>query len=161
MPQAKTADSKSNDSSRKGDIAVYGQESNHTTWKPARMDLTIRGIDANPGPRNADSLRRDLHPDLKADFVPARKDFANSSFNMSNWGGENMRQDVRWKFGIPPVHNANYAWILHFIFVLANGSMSTQTSNEGKIRKALIEADVVDCLVALPGRLLFTTQIPV
>ena len=151
---------------RVGDIAVYGQESNYTTWKLARMNLAIRGIDANLGPRNADSFRADLHPDLKADFI-----LANPPFNMSDWGGENLRQDVRWKFGMPPVNNANYAWIQHFIhhlspvgvagFVLANGSMSTQTSNEGEIRKALIEADLVDCMVALPGQLFFTTQIPV
>jgi type I restriction enzyme M protein len=151
---------------RIGDIAVYGQESNYTTWKLARMNLAIRGIDANLGPRNADSFRADLHPDLKADFI-----LANPPFNMSDWGGEILRQDVRWKFGMPPVNNANYAWIQHFIhhlspagvagFVMANGSMSTQTSNEGEIRKALIEADLVDCMVALPGQLFFTTQIPV
>ncbi|HEX5397492.1 MAG TPA: class I SAM-dependent DNA methyltransferase [Verrucomicrobiae bacterium] len=151
---------------RVGDIAVYGQESNYTTWKLARMNLAIRGIDANLGPRNADSFRQELHPDLKADFI-----LANPPFNMSDWGGENLRQDVRWKFGMPPVNNANYAWIQHFIhhlspvgvagFVMANGSMSTQTSNEGEIRKALIEADLVDCIVALPGQLFFTTQIPV
>src|SRR6266704_1234697 len=157
---------------RIGDIAVYGQESNYTTWKLARMNLAIRGIDANLGPRNADSFRADLHPDLKADFI-----LANPPFNMSDWGGENLRQDVRWKFGMPPVNNANYAWIQHFIhhlspggtgtsggvagFVMANGSMSTQTSNEGEIRKALIEADLVDCMVAMPGQLFFTTQIPV
>ncbi len=151
---------------RVGDIAVYGQESNYTTWKLARMNLAIRGIDANLGPRNADSFRQDLHPDLKADFI-----LANPPFNMSDWGGENLRQDARWKFGMPPVNNANYAWIQHFIhhlspvglagFVMANGSMSTQTSNEGEIRKALIEADLVDCMVALPGQLFFTTQIPV
>ncbi len=107
-----------------------------------------------------------MHPDLKADFI-----LANPPFNMSDWGGENLRQDVRWKFGMPPVNNANYAWIQHFIhhlspvgvagFVMANGSMSTQTSNEGEIRKASIEADLVDCMVALPGQLFFTTQIPV
>jgi type I restriction enzyme M protein len=151
---------------RVGDIAVFGQESNYTTWKLARMNLAIRGIDANLGPRNADSFRADLHPDLKADFI-----LANPPFNMSDWGGENLRQDVRWKFGMPPVNNANYAWIQHFIhhlspvglagFVMANGSMSTQTGSEGDIRKALIEADLVDCMVALPGQLFFTTQIPV
>jgi type I restriction enzyme M protein len=151
---------------RIGDIAVYGQESNFTTWKLARMNLAIRGIDANLGPRNADSFRSDLHPDLKADFI-----LANPPFNMSDWGGEHLRQDVRWKFGMPPVNNANYAWIQHFIhhlspvgvagFVMANGSMSTQTSNEGEIRKAIVEADLVDCIVALPGQLFYTTQIPV
>jgi type I restriction enzyme M protein len=117
-------------------------------------------------PRNADSFRADLHPDLKADFI-----LANPPFNMSDWGGENLRQDVRWKYGMPPVNNANYAWIQHFIhhlspvglagFVMANGSMSTQTGSEGDIRKALVEADLVDCMVALPGQLFFTTQIPV
>src|SRR3989442_1653829 len=151
---------------RVGDIAVYGQESNYTTWKLARMNLAIRAIDANLGPRNADSFRADLHPDLKADFI-----LANPPFNMSDWGGENLRQDVRWKFGMPPINNANYAWIQHFIhhlspvgvagFVMAKGSMSPQTSNEGEIRKALIEADLVDCMVALPGQLFFTTPIPV
>jgi type I restriction enzyme M protein len=151
---------------RLGDIAVYGQESNFTTWKLARMNLAIRGIDANLGQRNADSFRQDLHPDLKADFI-----LANPPFNMSDWGGENLRQDVRWKYGMPPVNNANYAWIQHFIhhlspvgvagFVMANGSMSTQTSNEGEIRKAIIEADLLDCMVALPGQLFFTTPIPV
>ncbi|MHB8520689.1 MAG: type I restriction-modification system subunit M [Limisphaerales bacterium] len=151
---------------RVGDIAVYGQESNYTTWKVARMNLAIRGIDANLGPRNADSFRADLHPDLKADFI-----LANPPFNMSDWGGENLRQDVRWKFGMPPVNNTNYAGIQHFIhhlspvgvagFVMANGSMSTTTGSEGDIRKALIEADLVDCMVALPGQLFFTTQIPV
>jgi type I restriction enzyme M protein len=115
---------------------------------------------------NADSFRSDLHPDLKADFI-----LANPPFNMSDWGGENLRQDVRWKYGQPPANNANYAWIQHFLhhlspngiagFVMANGSMSTQTSNEGEIRKAIIEADLVDCIVALPGQLFFTTQIPV
>jgi type I restriction enzyme M protein len=151
---------------RIGDIAVYGQESNFTTWKLARMNLAIRGIDANLGSHNADSFRNDLHPDLKADFI-----LANPPFNMSDWGGEHLREDVRWKFGMPPVNNANYAWIQHFVhhlsplgvagFVMANGSMSTQTSNEGEIRKALVEADLVECIVALPGQLFFTTQIPV
>jgi type I restriction enzyme M protein len=151
---------------RIGDIAVYGQESNFTTWKLARMNLAIRGIDANLGPSNADSFRHDLHPDLKADFI-----LANPPFNMSDWGGENLRQDVRWKYGMPPVNNANFAWIQNFLhhlspggvagFVMANGSMSTQTSNEGEVRKAIIEADLVDCIVALPGQLFFTTQIPV
>ncbi len=125
---------------RVGDIAVYGQESNYTTWKLARMNLAIRGIDANLGPRNADSFRADLHPDLKADFI-----LANPPFNMSDWGGENLRQDVRWKFGMPPVNNANYAWIQHFIhhlspvgvagFVMANGSMSTQTAAKARFAR--------------------------
>ena len=119
------------------DIAVYGQESNYTTWKLARMNLAIRAIDANLGPRNADSFRADLHPDLKADFI-----LANPPFNMSDWGGENLWQDVRWKFWMAPVNNANCAWIQHFIhhlspggvagFVMANGSRSTQTSDKGE-----------------------------
>ncbi len=136
------------------------------------MNPAIRGIDASLAPRNADSFRSDLHPDLKADFI-----LANPPFNMSDWGGEHLRQDVRWKFGMPPVNNANYAWIQHFIhhlspggtgtsggvagFVMANGSMSTQTSNESEIRKAIVEADLVDCIVALPGQLFCTTQIRV
>jgi len=144
-----------------------------TNYKATKGNSNDSGlnIDANLGPRNADSFRTDLPPDLKADFVPVRKDPANPPFNMSDWGGENLRQDVRWKFGMPPVNNANYAWIQHFLhhlspvgvagFVMANGSMSTQTSNEGEIRKAIIEADLVDCIVALPGQLFFTTQIPV
>jgi len=148
------------------DIAVYGQESNPTTWKLSKMNLAIRGITSDLGKENADSFHRDLHPDLKADFV-----LANPPFNMSDWGGDRLREDKRWKYGVPPVGNANYAWIQHFIhhlapngtagFVLANGSMSTNTSGEGEIRKALIEADMVDCMVALPGQLFFSTQIPV
>jgi type I restriction enzyme M protein len=148
------------------DIAVYGQESNPTTWKLSKMNLAIRGITSDLGKENADSFHRDLHPDLKADFV-----LANPPFNMSDWGGDRLREDKRWKYGVPPVGNANYAWIQHFIyhlapngtagFVLANGSMSSNTSGEGEIRKALIEADLVDCMVALPGQLFFSTQIPV
>ena len=148
------------------DIAVYGQESNPTTWKLAKMNLAIRGITSDLGKENADSFHRDLHPDLKADFI-----LANPPFNMSDWGGDRLREDKRWKYGAPPVDNANYAWVQHFIhhlapngtagFVLANGSMSSNTSGEGEIRKALIEADMVDCMVALPGQLFFSTQIPV
>jgi type I restriction enzyme M protein len=148
------------------DIAIYGQESNPTTWKLAKMNLAIRGITSDLGRENADSFHRDLHPDLKADFV-----LANPPFNMSDWGGDRLREDKRWKYGVPPVGNANYAWIQHFIhhlapngtagFVLANGSMSSNTSGEGEIRKALIEADLVDCMVALPGQLFFSTGIPV
>ncbi len=151
---------------RIGDVAVYGQESNHTTWKLAKMNLAIRGIDANLGNKHADSFHSDLHKDLKADFV-----LANPPFNMSDWGGARLTDDVRWKFGTPPAGNANYAWIQHFIhhlspagiagFVMANGSMSTSTSGEGDIRKAIVEADMVDCMVALPGQLFYTTQIPV
>ena len=151
---------------RIGDIAIYGQESNPTTWKLAKMNLAIRGIDTNLGKHNADSFGSDLHKDLKADFV-----LANPPFNDSDWGGERLKDDVRWKFGAPPANNANYAWIQHFIhhlaprgiagFVLANGSMSTSTNSEGDIRRAIIEADLVDCMIAMPGQLFYTTQIPV
>jgi type I restriction enzyme M protein len=151
---------------RLGDIAVYGQESNPTTWKLARMNLAIRGIDANLGQHHADSFHNDLHKDLKADFI-----LANPPFNMSDWGGQRLKEDVRWKYGVPPVNNANYAWISHFIhhlaptgivgFVMANGSMATNTSSEGEIRKKIIESDLVDCMIALPGQLFYTTPIPV
>jgi type I restriction enzyme M protein len=151
---------------RKSDLAIYGQESNDTTWKLAKMNLAIRGIDANLGPHNADSFHRDLHPDLKADFV-----LANPPFNDSDWGGERLREDKRWKYGIPPAGNANYAWIQHFVhhlsprgiagFVMANGSLSSNQSNEGEIRKNLLEAGLVDCIIALPGQLFYTTGIPV
>ncbi len=150
----------------KDDIAIYGQESNPTTWRLAMMNLAIRGIDADLGGRPADSFHNDLHKDLRADFI-----LANPPFNMSDWGGELLKDDVRWKFGVPPASNANYAWIQHFIyhlapegiagFVMANGSMSTNTSGEGEIRKNIIEADLVDCMIALPGQLFYTTQIPV
>jgi len=149
-----------------GDISIYGQESNPTTWRLAKMNLAIRGIDNDLGKEHADSFHRDLHPDLKADYI-----IANPPFNMSDWGGERVRQDVRWKFGVPPVNNANFAWVQHFIhhlaptglagFVLANGSMSSNTSGEGEIRKNIIDADLVDCMVALPGQLFYSTQIPV
>jgi type I restriction enzyme M protein len=147
------------------DIHVFGQESNPGTWKLAKMNLGIRGIEADLK-EPADSFLRDLHPDLKADFV-----LANPPFNMSDWGGENLREDKRWKYGVPPVNNANFAWIQHFIhhlspsgtagFVMANGSMSSNTSGEGEIRRAIIEADLVDCMVALPGQLFYAAQIPV
>lgn len=149
-----------------GDISVYGQESNHTTWRLAKMNLAIRGIDGNLGKEHADSFHRNLHPDLKADYV-----IANPPFNDSDWRGELLKDDKRWKYGIPPASNANYAWVQHFIyhlaptglagFVLANGSMSSNQSGEGDIRKAIIEADLVDCMVALPGQLFYSTQIPV
>jgi len=148
-----------------GDISIYGQESNPTTWKLAKMNLAIRGIEGNLGPEHADSFRRDLHPDLKADFI-----LANPPFNMKEWGGEQLRDDVRWRFGAPPAGNANFAWVQHFIhhiaptgiagFVLANGSMSSNQSGEGEIRRRIIEADLVDCMVALPGQLFYSTQIP-
>ncbi|MBB6053930.1 type I restriction enzyme M protein [Armatimonas rosea] len=149
-----------------GDISVYGQEMNATTWKLAKMNLAIRHIENNLGPTHADTFHQDLHPDLKADFI-----LANPPFNISDWGGEHLKDDKRWKYGIPPTGNANYAWIQHMVahlspkgkagFVLANGSMSSNSGGEGEIRKALIEADLVDCIVALPGQLFFTTQIPV
>jgi type I restriction enzyme M protein len=151
---------------RVGDISVYGQESNPTTWKLAMMNLAIRGIEANLGSEHADSIHHDMHKDLKADYV-----LANPPFNMSDWGGDRLREDARWKYGVPPAGNANYAWVQHFIhhlapngiagFVLANGSMSSNQSGEGDIRKNIIEADIVDCMVAMPGQLFYSTQIPV
>jgi type I restriction enzyme M protein len=130
------------------------------------MNLAIRGIDANLGPEHADSFHRDLHPDLRANYV-----IANPPFNSSDWGGDRLREDKRWKFGVPPAGNANFAWVQHFIyhlgptglagFVLANGSMSSTASNEGEIRKNMVEADLVDCMVAMPGQLFYSTQIPV
>jgi type I restriction enzyme M protein len=148
------------------DISIYGEESNPQTWRLGKMNLAIRGITANLGPRAADSFHDDLHKDLKADFV-----LANPPFNVSDWGGERRRQDTRWKFGVPPIGNANFAWVQHFIyhlaphglagFVLANGSLSSNQSGEGEIRKAIVEADIVDCVVSLPGQLFYTTQIPV
>jgi type I restriction enzyme M protein len=153
------------------DISVYGQESNPTTWKLCRMNLAIHGLEANLGPRQADSFLEDLHPDLRADFI-----LANPPFNISSWNGELLRKDARWEYGIPPAGNANYAWIQHFIyhlappngrgggiagFVMANGSLSTSQSGEGEIRKRIVEADLVDCIVAMPGQLFLTTGIPV
>ena len=147
-----------------GDISIYGQESNATTRRLAVMNLAIRGIEADFGPEQADTFKRDLHPDLRADFV-----IANPPFNDSDWFRKD--DDVRWQYGVPPKGNANFAWVQHFIhhlapngyagFVLANGSMSSNQSGEGEIRKALIEADLVDCMVALPGQLFYSTQIPV
>lgn len=149
---------------RIGDISIYGQESNATTRRLAVMNLAIRGIEADFGLEQADSFRRDLHPDLRADYV-----LANPPFNDSDWFRKD--DDVRWQFGVPPKGNANFAWVQHFIhhlapqgmagFVLANGSMSSNQSGEGDIRRALIEADLVDCMVALPGQLFYSTQIPV
>ena len=148
------------------DLSVFGQESNPTTWRLAKMNLALRGIEANLGPEWGDSFHADAHPDLKADFV-----IANPFFNDSKWGGERLRQDQRWKYGVPPAQNANYAWLQHFLHhvsptgtigtVLANGSLSSQQNGEGEIRKALIEADLVECIVALPPQLFFGTQIPV
>jgi type I restriction enzyme M protein len=149
---------------RKGDISIFGQELNWTTWRLAQMNLAIRGIEARI--EQGDTFHADKLPDLKADYV-----LANPPFNVSDWGGEQLRDDVRWQFGVPPTGNANFAWVQHFIhhlaphgtagFVLANGSMSSNQSGEGEIRKAIIEADLVDCMVALPGQLFYSTQIPV
>ena len=148
------------------DVSIFGQESNPTTWRLAKMNLAIRGIEADLGAKWADSFHEDLHPGLKADFV-----LANPPFNDSDWGGERRRSDPRWVHGVPPAGNANFAWVQHFIhhlaphgyagFVLANGALSSQQSGEGEIRRALIEADLVDCIVSLPGQLFATTQIPV
>lgn len=147
-------------------LSVYGQESNPTTWKLCKMNLAIRGIDANLGAHNADTFHNDLHKGLKADYI-----LANPPFNISDWGGEKLTDDVRWQYGIPPKGNANFAWVQHMIsklapagtagFVLANGSMSSNTSGEGEIRKNLIENDLVECIVTLPGQLFYSTQIPV
>jgi type I restriction enzyme M protein len=147
-----------------GDISIFGQESNATTRRLAIMNLAIRGIEADFGPEQADTFRRDLHKDLKAQFV-----LANPPFNDSDW--HRVDDDVRWTYGTPPKGNANFAWVQHFIhhlapdgmagFVLANGSMSSNQSGEGDIREAIIEADLVDCMVALPGQLFYSTQIAV
>ncbi|EKK7730350.1 SAM-dependent DNA methyltransferase [Cronobacter sakazakii] len=150
---------------RIGDIAIYGQESNYTTWRLAKMNLAVRGIDSDIRWNNEGSFHKDELRDLKANFI-----LANPPFNVSDWGGDRLREDVRWKFGIPPVSNANYAWLQHIYhhlapnghagIVLANGSMSSNQSGEGEIRKAMLEADAVDCMVALPGQLFYSTQIP-
>ena len=147
-------------------ISVYGQDSNPTTWKMAQMNLAIRGIEADLGQYNADTFFHDCHPTLKADFV-----LANPPFNLSDWGADKLADDMRWKYGTPPNGNANFAWIQHIIHhlaptgragvVLANGSLSSQSGGEGDIRRRLIEADLVDCIVAMPPRLFYTTQIPV
>jgi type I restriction enzyme M protein len=151
-------------SGRIGDVAIYGQESNYTTWRLAKMNLAIRGIDAQIA--HGDTFHNDRFPDLKADYV-----LANPPFNDSDWRGELLKEDKRWVYGVPPAGNANFAWVQHFIshlsatglagFVLANGSMSSNQSGEGEIRKNIIEADLVDCMVALPGQLFYSTQIPV
>lgn len=151
---------------RIGDLSIYGQESNPTTWKLAKMNLALRGIEANLGPHHADAFRNDLHKDLRADFV-----LANPPFNMSDWGGENLKDDVRWKYGVPPPGNANFAWVQHMVhhlapagiagFVLANGSMTANTIGEGEIRKNIVEADLVDCMISLPGQLFYGSPISV
>lgn len=150
---------------RLGDIAIYGQESNNTTWRLARMNLAVRGIDADIRWNNDGSFLKDELKDLRFDYV-----LANPPFNVSDWGGERLREDARWTYGVPPVGNANYAWLQHILWhlapggtagvVLANGSMSSGQSGEDTIRRAMVEADVVDCMVALPGQLFYSTQIP-
>ena len=150
---------------RRTDLSIYGQESNQTTWRLSKMNLAIRGIEANIAWNSGGSFHNDAFKDLKADFI-----LANPPFNDSDWGGERLREDLRWKYGVQPVGNANFAWVQHFIshlapngiagYVLANGSMSSNQSGEGEIRKAMIEADIVDCMIALPGQLFYTTPIP-
>ena len=155
-----------NHSGNINDISVYGQDSNPTTWKMAQMNLAIRGIDADLGKYNADTFFNDCHPTLRADYI-----MANPPFNLSDWGADKLQDDVRWKYGIPPASNANFAWLQHMIhhlapngrigMVLANGSLSSQSGGEGEIRKNIINADLVDCIVAMPTQLFYTTQIPV
>lgn len=155
----------------KTSLSIFGQESNPTTWRLAHMNLAIRSIEANLGPQPADTFLRDLHPDLKADYI-----LSNPPFNVSEWSGKLLQDDVRWRYGVPPAGNANYAWIQHFIhhiappnghgggvagFVMANGSLSSNAGGEGDIRRRIVEADLVDCIVALPSQLFFTTGIPV
>ena len=157
------ASGNANGGKARGDLSIFGQESNHTTWRLAQMNLAIRGIAGRI--EYGDSFHNDQHPDLKADFI-----LANPPFNVSDWGGERLAEDKRWEYGTPPKGNANFAWVQHFVhhlapggvagFVLANGSMSSSQSGEGEIRKSLIEADLVDCMVALPGQLFYSTQIP-
>lgn len=148
------------------DLSVYGQDSNPTTWKMAQMNLAIRGIEANLGEYNADTFFNDCHPTLRADFI-----LANPPFNLSDWGADKLKDDVRWKYGMPPAGNANFAWLQHMIhhlapngkigMVLANGSLSSQSGGEGEIRRNIINADLVECIVAMPTQLFYTTQIPV
>ena len=149
------------------DISIYGQESNPTTWKLCKMNLAIRGLEANLGKHNADSFHDDQHKTLKANYI-----LANPPFNVSDWGGERIQDDIRWKYGVPPAGNANFAWLQHMLHhlnpvggvagtVLANGSLSSHTSNEGVIRKNMINDDVVECIVSLPGQLFYSTGIPV
>jgi len=150
---------------RLGDIAIYGQESNYTTWRLCKMNLAVRGIDSDIRWNSEGSFHKDELKDLRADFI-----LANPPFNISDWGGERLREDARWRFGIPPAGNANFAWLQHIFHhlapngtagvVLANGSMSSNQSGEGDIRKAMLEADVMDCMIALPGQLFYSTPIP-
>lgn len=155
-----------NHSGNINDISIYGQESNPTTWKMAKMNLAIRGIDGNLGEIPADTFLDDQHPTMRADFI-----MANPPFNLTPWGAEKLKEDQRWKYGMPPAGNANFAWIQHMIWhltptgrmgmVLANGSLSSQTGGEGDIRKNIIDADLVECIISLPDKLFYTTGIPV
>nr|WP_197709451.1 N-6 DNA methylase [Tessaracoccus timonensis] len=150
----------------RNDLAVYGQEMNPTTWRLAQMNLAIRGIEANLGPVWGDSFADDKHPDLRADFI-----LANPPFNISQWGGERLTDDKRWVYGVPPKGNANYAWIQHMLHhlsptgtmavVLANGSLTVNSSGQGEIRQRMVEDDVVECILALPSQLFYSVQIPV
>lgn len=152
-------------SGKLNDLSIYGQESNPTTWKMAQMNLAIRGIDANLGKYNADTFFDDLHKAERFDYI-----LANPPFNISDWGGERLTKDPRWDYGVPPAGNANFAWLQHMIhhlsskgkigLVLANGALSSQTSNEGVIRQKIVEADLVDGIIAMPGQLFYGTQIP-
>ena len=147
-------------------ISVYGQESNPTTWKMAKMNLAIRGIDGNLGEIPEDTFLNDQHPTMRADYV-----MANPPFNLTPWGADKLKEDQRWKFGMPPAGNANFAWIQHMIWhlapngkmgmVLANGSLSSQSGGEGEIRKNIVDADLVECIISLPDKLFYTTGIPV
>lgn len=147
-------------------ISVYGQDSNPTTWKMAQMNLAIRGIEADLGKFNADTFFNDCHPQLKADYI-----MANPPFNLSDWGADKLTEDVRWQYGLPPAGNANFAWLQHMIWhlapngkigmVLANGSLSSQSGGEGDIRKNIVDADLVECIVSMPAQLFYTTGIPV
>jgi type I restriction enzyme M protein len=153
-------------SSNRGTISIYGQEANPDTWKMAVMNLTIRGLDANLGPYHADTFTNDLHLTLKADFI-----LANPPFNYNPWGQEKLKDDVRWKYGLPPAGNANFAWIQHMIhhlapngkigLVLANGALSTQSGGEGEIRKKIIEDDLIEGIIAMPTQLFYSVTIPV
>jgi len=155
-----------NHSGNINNISVFGQDSNPTTWKMAQMNLAIRGIEANLGSYNADTFFNDCHPTLRADFI-----MANPPFNLSGWGADKLKDDVRWQYGMPPAGNANFAWLQHMIYhlapngkigmVLANGALSSQSGGEGEIRQNIVNADLVECIVAMPTQLFYTTQIPV
>ena len=155
-----------NHSGNINDISIYGQDSNPTTWKLAQMNLAIRGIEPDLGKYAADTFLDDQHPTMRADYI-----MANPPFNLSNWGAEQLKDDMRWQYGMPPAGNANFAWLQHMIYhlapggrmgmVLANGSLSSQSGGEGEIRKNIVNADLVDCIIAMPTQLFYTTQIPV